>query len=434
MRYFRQINIKEYGITDFSCFSHAHFKLFLKNLRRQLKYHYGNSDFKYFLTSEYGTDERYTHRPHYHIMFYITNGINPLTFSKLVSKCWSYGRTDGLPYKTLKYVAGHIYGYDLGFGRNTDIKCVKAVCTYVSKYITKSSKFAKKLEKRINLLRSRIDDEDTIKSLIRNIDMFHRQSQEFGLSYIYSMDDREITALFDGNALIEDSKKVIRTFPLPLYYKRKLFYELKKRDDKTYYWELHDNGIHYKNQLMLKTIDVQKKNIQDLLLNVNVELQNRFYELLAGRTIEDYLIYTNFYSGRIRQHKELSLDNPVSHAELTDEEYNLYDWLKCINSSFKVNSKHYSVTYIVDDDKVNVTNDKAFFSNFQYLAQNDEHIFDKAKFFEMVTFNENSCPEFKNFDKITELIDYSQHSKKENKQLLFDYKEDLKERLKRLKQ
>ena len=34
-------NIAEYGIADFSCFSHEHFKKFLKRLRRRIHYKYG---------------------------------------------------------------------------------------------------------------------------------------------------------------------------------------------------------------------------------------------------------------------------------------------------------------------------------------------------------------------------------------------------------
>ena len=89
------------GIQDFTCFCHSHWKNFLKNLRRQLDYHYNGCKFDYFLTSEYGTKEGFTHRPHYHILFFVhdSSKIHPLDFSKVIKKCWDYGRTDGIDFE-----------------------------------------------------------------------------------------------------------------------------------------------------------------------------------------------------------------------------------------------------------------------------------------------------------------------------------------------
>ena len=122
-------------VEDFTCFNHTHFKNFLKNMRRQLDYHHKGVTFKYFLSSEYGTKEGYTHRPHYHILFFVNNkSIDPFTFSELVSKCWPFGRTDGMPYQSRDYVIEHSYGFFPPVKKLDDEKeiTVMTLCNYVS--------------------------------------------------------------------------------------------------------------------------------------------------------------------------------------------------------------------------------------------------------------------------------------------------------------
>ena len=427
------IDCEEYNIRDFSTFNHEHFKLFLKRLRRKLEYHYNNNEFKYFLTSEYGTDDRFTHRPHYHIIFYVTNGIHPLTFSKYVSQCWTYGRTDGLPYKTPRYVAEHIYGYNVGFGDNGTIPATLAVSKYVSKYITKHSKFVKELEKRMYKLKCKIEDDEKLKELKRSIDMFHRQSQEFGIGYLYAMNDREIDCLYRGQVIMEDSKQVVKTYPLPLYYKRKLFYQNKKREDKTRYWELTDNGEYYHRELLLKSIDEDVKRLNDDIYNLPKDTQEDVYKLLNGRSLSDYCLYKRCYEGRSRNIESYDYDvkNPFPNLELTDRECNLYDWLNLCYNAMRCNSTNLHNCYIVDDNFVN-TSYKNVYTNFLHFHENEECLFDKKSFFKNISINENSSTEFKDFDKLTSLLDAKQKTKREIKQKTFDHVEQLKERIKNI--
>ena len=152
------IDIDKYGIKDMMCFSHEHFKLFLKRLRRKLQYHCGNANFKYFLTSEYGLDERFTRRPHYHILFFVSSGVSPITFSRFVSQCWTYGRTDGIPYKDLHYLQKHVYGYSITAQTDTSFRAVTSACNYVAKYVTKSGKYRKKLDAKMDYLSTFVED------------------------------------------------------------------------------------------------------------------------------------------------------------------------------------------------------------------------------------------------------------------------------------
>ena len=88
---------------DYMCFSKDDIALFFKRLRQQLKRDgFKSSDcIKYFLTSEYGTSDEGTHRPHYHFLCFVYDPrLNPLTLSNYIDKCWQLGRTDGIPYKS----------------------------------------------------------------------------------------------------------------------------------------------------------------------------------------------------------------------------------------------------------------------------------------------------------------------------------------------
>lgn len=423
------IDIKQYGLKNHSCFSHSHFKLFLKNMRRQLQYHYKDVMFKYFLTSEYGVDDRYTHRPHYHILFYVYGKIPPLDFSRLVSKCWQYGRTDGLPYKSIKYVSQHIYGNNIGFGANNSIDVVTAVCGYVSKYITKSSEFQKVLDKRIYKLQSQIEDKDLIKQLIRQVDMFHRQSQGFGCAYLYNADERERALLQENKCLVPDKKKVFVTLPLPMYYKRKMYYQCKKHSDGRRYWELTDNGYKALIENQLKSVTKEISNYNDIISNCkDGQIVSMAYNLLAGRDVRDYVVYDKFYRNRMRNGTSLNIYNLSSIPNLDNTEYNLYDWLKVIGYSSKNNSLPQCDVFDVPDDGMMLlpkANENMFYWKSIYSQQN----IDIRTFIQLFTFTEKIA-EFRDFDKLRELFKQMTKKQKHEKQKTFDYLESYKERMK----
>ena len=120
--------------------------------------------------------------------------VNPLKFSRLVSKAWYFGRTDGLPYKPTAYVRNNVFASALLGDYNTNIS---RVCGYVSKYITKDSDFQKQIDMRISKLSSALDDSEQLKKLVRNISMFHRQSQGFGISFINNLSPGEYNYIYN---------------------------------------------------------------------------------------------------------------------------------------------------------------------------------------------------------------------------------------------
>ncbi len=415
------------NVSDYMCFDSNDWRGFLKRLRSQLSYHYNGVSFKYFLTSEYGTDERYTHRPHYHILFFVDNSqtdtpLHPFELSKLVSSCWPYGRTDGFPYKTAKYVSENIFGYDVGFGiHNSDADVLK-VCNYVSKYITKDSSFQKEINSRLALLRPLLETDD-FTALSRNIRQFHRQSQGFGLYYITSMCREEYRFICDNGACrIKDSDSVVVTIPLPLYYKRKLFYNCYKRNDGTLFWQPNNAGIDYLYNATIRNIHKATDYYKTIYINLDSSSQQYIQQLLAGRSLEDFVIYKQCYKNRFRDfHSSLSL---------SDNEYNLYDWLKTINESLLVNTapvgSYVDIDVDTDSFSIGSINDAL---KYDIPLVNDINYSVYAK---QNTFNQNTCADFRNFDKLDSFFEFTQLQKRSNAQSKFDYIEDLTKKIKLL--
>lgn len=415
------------NVSDYMCFDSNDWRGFLKRLRSQLSYHYKGVTFKYFLTSEYGTDERYTHRPHYHILFFVDNSqtdkpLHPFDLSELVSSCWPFGRTDGFPYKTAKYVSENIFGYDVGFGiHNSDADVLK-VCNYVSKYITKDSSFQKEINSRLALLRPLLEADD-FTALSRNIRQFHRQSQGFGLYYITSLCREEYQFIFDNGACrIKDSDSVVVTIPLPLYYKRKLFYNCNKRNDGTLFWQPNNVGIDYLYNATIRNITKAKKYYTAIYINLDSSFKEYINQLLAGRSLEDFVIYKQCYKNRFREfHSSLSL---------SDNEYNLFDWLKTINESLMVNTAP-AGTYVdidVDADTFSIGSIEDSY-NYDTPLVNDINYSFYAK---QNTFNQNSCSDFCNFDRLDAFFEFTQLHKRSNAQSKFEYFEDLTKKFKLL--
>lgn len=71
-------------IGNFSCFSHRHIQLYLKRIRKRF-----GANVRYWFCEELGS---HTHRPHYHIVFFVTNHDSSY-FRKFVRDAWYYGFT-----------------------------------------------------------------------------------------------------------------------------------------------------------------------------------------------------------------------------------------------------------------------------------------------------------------------------------------------------
>lgn len=415
-------------IADFMCFNNAHWRNFLKVLRSRLAYTYKGVSFKYFLTSEYGTDERYTHRPHYHILFFVYGPIHPFVFSNLVSECWLYGFTDGLPRQTTAYVMEHVFGYDFERdepSRHIDFASTSKVCNYVSKYVTKDSTFQKVIDGRIELLSKYIKDEEELKQLKRSIDMFHRNSQGFGIGYLNRLSrDEYLDIMHKGICSRSDSQKVVCVIKLPLYYKRKLFYKVIKDADNKIKWQLNELGIEYQDNMFFNSINNVVTAYSNQLLNLKNDDYNIVVKLLNNRTIEDFVIYKLFYKGRCRALEQTFDPHSCMCGPMCDDEHNLYDWLHRIISSNYVYTKPDSDIYVRnrEDNFISVT---LSYGDLFSGAFDTKQLTYTHSLIKNLTFYENSCTAFHNFDKLDLFLSYLKIPENTIKQETFEFLEDL---------
>lgn len=257
---------------DFPCFNSDHFRLFIAALRSRLKRDGYNvtKSVRYFLCSEYGTDESATHRPHYHVLFYVTDSsINPLYLSNLISDYWKYGRTDGVVYRGRDYVLGHcVFGYNY----NSDLTAALRSCGYVSKYVTKDGDFKKVIYSRFSLLEqhlSIVSPSFDVSSLKRSMRQYLRISKGFGLSMLDFVDVENI--IKDNGLYLSDSNKVKRFYPLPSYYRRKLFFDVVKFVDNLgkvhLFYQKNELGEKYLNVLFDASVEYCSTNIRNNCLS-----------------------------------------------------------------------------------------------------------------------------------------------------------------------
>lgn len=252
---------------DYPCFDGSHIRKFVAKLRQRCKRKY-KSNFEFFLSSEYGSSEYHTHRPHYHILFFVKGPIDPLVFSSLVGDCWFYGRTDGKPYKSDFYVLNNVLNGD-------SAKSIR-ILKYVTKYISKSCLFSKEINKRVSAIMFDIAKMypdgwlDTLpaaqfrEKILQNVGQFHRQSTGFGASYLENLD---INTLFqDGCVRVKDNERVVLSIPLPMYYKRKLFYEQFEVDGSKV-WCPTELGLQYLETQRLRLMDKLRLSYRAALAN-----------------------------------------------------------------------------------------------------------------------------------------------------------------------
>lgn len=315
------------------CFSKTDIRLFLKKFRKRM--YEGGYDFRYLLTCEYGEKK---HRPHYHILLFIFPPDNfsfryhALKVNDFITDSWtepirkedgsiiSYRDADGL----VKYEMR-----SLGF-HDTPNMCISHIIDqvagirYVTKYITKDDEYYSQLLNMKKILLRGLTCCSVIKDINEWFDAakpFHLQSLGFGSCAIKDLELIKDELANDPRVKVIaiDSKKPI---PLPLYYMRKLFYDLHKTPYKSqntgkplYQWRLTKFGKLFKSIQIEKRINRYANQYADLAENAltySVEGKDIFdniKNLLGSRSWTDYSIYRNVYKGHFNDGKSY-VDEP----------------------------------------------------------------------------------------------------------------------------
>lgn len=323
------------AILNKSCFSRDDVQKFFKRLRINLKragYCYDSSQLRYILSSEYGSDElvngfQRTHRPHYHILFFVSFPITPIEFSRFVSRSWPLGKTDGVrPYDDCakcylkKYCRGQCLYQSPEYVKNERLvrndspaNCIKCV-NYVTKYISKDMFMSAELQSRVDMLFRYLlpnyqDDYLAYRQYRKfcgQVLPFHLQSLGFGLSLLQS-DEREYLLRTNQVHLPTGKSDVVCSVALPRYYQRKLYYDYEKVDGRVH-WFLTDFGVESKLRQLEDNIASFMRDYRsyDDKISDSKLFDLALYKLVYRGTLSDYqsllLPYRQYYKKMIQKH------------------------------------------------------------------------------------------------------------------------------------
>ena len=333
---FPDMNIPK--LLDNTCFSRDDVQKFFKRLRINLKrggYDYEESELRYILTSEYGSDEKkngfqLTHRPHYHLLFFVGFPISPIEFSRYVSRSWYLGKTDGVrpsddcsecPIK--KYCNGYCLYQSSQYVLNerlvnadspaNTMKCVN----YVTKYISKDMYNSDILQQRVDLLwRYLAPDYKTdllvyrkYRKFCSQVLPFHLQSKKFGKSILDDVNERDYMIKTNQIHLPTSDRNVVLSVSVPRYYQRHLYYDYKKVDGRVK-WYLTPFGIDTKVSQLSNKIDsfIRDYRVFDDSLSDDELIQLSLYKNVYRGTLTDVqsllLPWKDYYRKLLQPHDE----------------------------------------------------------------------------------------------------------------------------------
>lgn len=409
------------SILNKTCFNLEDIRGFLVNLRRQLDYHKSGINFKHFIVPEYGDTEPYvnnsgklrigTGRPHYHVLFYIYDNIDPIEFSEFVAKSWKHGLTDNFGSKQRRYIMNHV------FYKKDDIDC-RAVCSYVTGYLVKDisevgllldgfkhifyaisdnyfniklrdynfnydltdddigillrggkKKYMKCLNK-ITLLSLDCERDkfkrfcDDIRSFLKSlrIKLKHlilptsRYSQGFGL---YMADYFGVDTLKENDCIkVPDKGRTWKFLPIPDYIKTKIFKDLCIDEFGQQYFEWNELGQEYLRLHIDSKIEYRVNYIKAILDESYLfrlgfrdsevkSIIKNFNYFLGTHTIRDYVKYCYFWRGRVF---DKDFIYGISPLDISDSD--LYDIVFQDVHNFGLGSEYYED--ILDSDSMDL--------------------------------------------------------------------------------
>lgn len=285
LKYFHDIfPASKYQYWDFMSFSREDVKDFLRDLRKRLE-QLGfdvRENLIVLVTSEYGSRPDCTHRPHYHILFFVKFKIDPILLSYIIGDVWKHGRTDGVKYKGENYVR-----YQRVF-RNSDASLLK-ICNYVTKYITKDFYTYKKLFgrcfKSFSVMHPGWTESYKMRCEFRRFKNqvlpFHLQGLGFGK---HGIEIYDIDKIIESNSLPMpiSSKGIVAHIPLPQYYQRKLFYEHYKFEGRVC-WKLNDKGVERRLKNLNKSIQSFSSRLKSFRYDCDADRIARFHLIWNGK-------------------------------------------------------------------------------------------------------------------------------------------------------
>lgn len=276
--YFDTLTYNERMLPKFlgrPCFRMSDVQRFMVNIRHALDrvYHLPKEVFRYLVVSEYGHEHK---RPHYHVVFFVhTNLISVEDFHALIFQTWTkklkYGNTD------LRNAADPLAGECNGLG----------AIYYVTKYVTKEDDYVvEALNDTSDVLDKRFPhaSKEFRKKILKRFRPFHNQSIGFGSSLIYNPltmfgeriieDTEQKNNVKHGFATMPCKNNPKKDMPLPLYYKRKLFYSVVYDiKDRKRCWVRNELGQDYAAEVEERILDKMTLTTYNYLTNIDNYVQ-----------------------------------------------------------------------------------------------------------------------------------------------------------------
>lgn len=372
----------------FSHFRLSDVRTFVRTLKRYINETYPLSakdrkkyfKLSYLITCEYGTTPGATHRPHYHCLFFVDHPLcSAAKFHELITKAWKKGHTD-LSHNS-DYTRGVVYSSCSIPGYIP--RPVKNALMYVCKYVAKDNSLDEKIK---TLSPEQIE--------VANLYEFKPRpiiSINFGKCLLHELEQAQNLIDKGYFSFRQPGDKKPREIPIPAYYYRKLFYNVVKTIDKdgkqhVEWVPIADKLVEFKTKHLEKNISTRINVLKSLLstdyandiyAGTSQSYRTYIYQLLNGRTLKDYVIYTQFYRNRYNRDNIINVQNYTlqSVAPLIDKprfDLQLYDCL-----------------------------------DFQQ----------RRKFISNYLINQNSAPEFEHFDDVYTLFSVLESKLKKQKAL-----------------
>lgn len=315
-------------------------------LKYNLKKH--NTAFKFFATSELGNGKGsrgYANNPHFHVLFYLTPIdvskpiIDSSTFKAILESIWQGdfnnpklynkgickpGDNNGLVDSVagLRYVCKYVCKDPDSQAKVRSIK--SSILSYIDKRLLNMRMYTK--------LQNKVSCWDTAYK-------FHKYFVHYLFDRLYKKDfnrytpkvhcshglgDYALNFIDFSNYTIPclDSKGVVKSYPIPLFYQRKLFYDKIPHKDYIIY-QLNPDGVKFKKSITLNLIPkLTDKFISLLPLYKNSPYYNSD---ICNVDVHRYTLYTLIYSQRIIPYSNFNIDiNPLSDLDLFLEPTNNY--------------------------------------------------------------------------------------------------------------
>lgn len=288
------------SICDMLCNSKRDVQLFFKRLRSLY-----SGPIRYYLVSEYGNDERFTHRPHYHALFFFPSPtITTEQASKLIRQAWQNGRTDGIEDKGSKY-----FYSKRCFTAFTPY--IQNIILYITKYMHKDYDYYNRVvEPVIAYLHHSLDPNKTqkmsyalklrerkIKSHIGN---FMLCSKGIGESYL--TEKHRMFHVKQSHVRLRYPSGKYYGLPLPRYYVKK-FYYIRDKDNTLLPTPLGVQRQQYLQQFRLES------TITDIMAALGISHQD------ATPVAQYYLNYYNtlkinrFRSYRVTNNEQIRVES-----------------------------------------------------------------------------------------------------------------------------